>query len=61
MLKIYPYVDDTNGNACVVYALYGILFQLGAFKIQNLQRTHVEFLCIPERITAFQSCTKRRL
>jgi hypothetical protein len=47
-LYCYAYVDNTDGNACVVY----FLFQLGAFRIQNLQRTRV---CIPLRITSFQS------
>jgi hypothetical protein len=30
----YAYVDDTDGNACVVYVRYGIFFiQLWAFRI----------------------------
>jgi hypothetical protein len=28
----------------------------GAFRIQNLQRTHVETLCIPVWITPLQTC-----
>jgi hypothetical protein len=49
----YAYVDDTSGDACMIFLL---LFKLGAFRIQNLQRTHVKTPCIPVRITLFQSC-----
>jgi hypothetical protein len=39
------------------YPWYGILlFQLIIFRIQNLQRTHMENLYILGRITPFQSC-----
>jgi hypothetical protein len=31
-----------NGKVCVVCVICFISFQLGAFRIQNLQRTHVE-------------------
>jgi hypothetical protein len=39
---LLPYVHNTDGNACIVYVQY--LFQLGPFRIQNLQRTHAETL-----------------
>jgi hypothetical protein len=37
----YTYVDDSDGNACIVYVWNDFLFQLGVFRIQNLQRTPV--------------------
>jgi hypothetical protein len=50
----YTNVNDSDSNACIVYVCYGIfLFQLGAFRTQDLQRTHV---CILVWITPFQFC-----
>jgi hypothetical protein len=40
--RLYAYGDNANGNASVVCAWYGTsVFLLGAFRIQNLQRTRV--------------------
>jgi hypothetical protein len=47
----FLYADDTDGNACVVYVRCSF-FQLGGFRIcKNMWK-----LCIPVRITPFQSC-----
>jgi hypothetical protein len=56
MLKRCAYVEDNNGNVCVVYAWCFFLFQLEAFRIQNLQRTPVETEIIPVRFAPSQSC-----
>jgi hypothetical protein len=43
MKRLYAYVDNANGNVCVVYVPYCIfLFQLEEFRIHNLQRTDAE-------------------
>jgi hypothetical protein len=38
------------GKACVVHLLY----QPGAFRIEDLQKTHVGATCIPTWIASFQ-------
>jgi hypothetical protein len=51
-MPLNAYVDNKGGNASVAFAWnYFILFEVGAFRIQNLQRTHVEAVYIPVRIT----------
>jgi hypothetical protein len=51
----HAYADDTYDKACVVYSYIVCAYQLAAFRIPSLQRTHLKTLCIPVRITAFQS------
>jgi hypothetical protein len=49
VIYFYAYADETDGKTCVVglYVVRVFLNQLGALRIQNLHRTHVETLCFP--------------
>jgi hypothetical protein len=40
----FSHADDTDGDAYIVQHMYSMvsLFQIGALRIKNLQRTHVE-------------------
>jgi hypothetical protein len=53
-VNCYDYVGVTDGNACVVYVWYGIIF-ISARSIQNSEFSQNASVC-SVRITPFQSC-----
>jgi hypothetical protein len=62
VIYCYAFVDSTDVTCVVghiyiyIYDTVFFLFQLGAFRAQNLERSHVGALCILVQVTPFQSC-----